>query len=153
MIDRQQSFAQNRMKRITLVLAVVTVLQACATTEKFTNKMNGFIGASELDLIGTYGAPNYAYTLGDGSKVLTYTRGGNVQFGGHTINQLVTTTSTASVYGARVGAVSAVGTSTTYVPVQQPTHNVTVSCTVNFTLSPNGTVMRWAASGNRCVAD
>lgn len=132
--------------------ALLVCIGGCATTQKFSEIMNSYVGGSEANLVGRLGPPNSSYVLNDGSRVVQYTRSANMQLGGNVVNQPVTTTSTATAYGNRIGTVNAYGTSTTYVPVQQPTYNVPLSCTVNFTIDAGGTVRSWNANGNHCVA-
>ncbi len=138
--------------RAVYAIVLVVVTQGCATSEKFKQVMDSYLGGNESILIGRLGPPNNVYSLGDGGKVLTYIRSANMQMGGGYVNQPVTTTSNATAYGNRIGTVNAYGTSTTYVPVQQPVYNIPLSCTVNFTLDGGGTIRSWSASGNHCVA-
>ena len=140
------------MRRACFTLVLALLLASCATAQRFSEIMNSYVGGSEATLVGRFGPPNGAYALADGSRVLQYVRSSNMQLGGNYVNQPVTTTSTATAYGNRIGTVNAYGTSTTYVPVQQPTYNIPLSCTVNFTVDSGGTVRQWNANGNHCVA-
>ena len=132
--------------------AILVGLAGCATTEKVSQKMNSYVGASEGSLVGAFGPPNSSYAFADGSRVLQYSRTSNMQLGGGVVNQPVTSYGSATAYNNRGGSVTAYGTSTTYVPVQQPTYNVPLSCTVNFTIDSSGTVRSWSANGNHCVS-
>lgn len=139
-----------------LLLLLAAALVGCATQAKFQAKMDAFIGSPEAAVVGTYGPPQAAYTLTDGSKVLQYTRSGQMVLPGAVIYQPVTTTTTGNVtinQGVRQSTGTYGSTSTTYVPQAGPLTTVTVGCTVNFTVDVTGTVRAWSASGNRCVAD
>jgi hypothetical protein len=140
--------------RLTSV-AIAIALGGCATNAKFQERMNSWIGSSEAALVSRYGPPNASYTLQDGGKVLQYTKGDNIVIGGGTVLQPVTSYGTGNV-AVNSGGRTAFGTynqtTTTYVTQQQPAYNVQRVCTVNFTLSPDGTVVRWDAEGNHCVS-
>ncbi len=143
------------MKHATVVLAAA-LLAGCATTAKFEAKMNGFVGQPEGVIVGTYGPPNAAYALADGSRVIQYTRGSQVMLPGATTYQPVTGRTTGNVTLTQ-GSSMTTGTysqqTTAMVPVQQPGTQLTMFCTVNFTIDSGGVVRSWNANGNRCVAD
>jgi hypothetical protein len=142
--------------RIVTAIAFLVGLAGCATQAKFETKMNGFVGQPEAALVGTYGPPQASYTLADGSRVLQYTRGGQVLLPGATTYQPVTS-STAGNLTLNQGARQTTGTytqqTTSMVPVQQPGVPLNLACTVNFTVDAAGTVRQWSASGNHCVAN
>ena len=140
------------MVRLIAAMVILLGLSACATTERFTQIMNSYMGGSEPYLIQRLGLPSNSYTMANGSRVLQFSRSANLQLGGNYVNQPVTTTTTATAYGNRIGTVNAYGTSTTYVPVQQPIYNVPLSCTINITLDSSGLAQDWNATGNHCVA-
>lgn len=137
------------MRRI-YILGVVAVA-GCATNAKFQDKMNNFMGAPESALVSAYGPPQSSYMSGDGSKVLQYTRSSSSQIGGATTYQPVTSTTTGTVSNGYRSANYSANT-TSYQPVQQPTYTINSWCTVNFTIDSGGTVRRWSANGNNCVA-
>ncbi len=144
------------MKRIAALVSVA-LLVACATQAKFAAKMNGFVGQPELVVVSTYGPPQSSYTLGDGSKVISYTRGGTVMLPGYSYNQPVTTNTTGHMtlnngLGTWPTTGNYTSTSTTYVPQQTAATPLQVSCTVNFTVDRDGVIRQWTASGNNCVA-
>lgn len=119
------------------IIFAATILAGCATAEKFTVKMNRFIGQNEVVLVSYYGPPQSSYAASGGVRVLQYTRGGQTILPGATTYDAVTTNTTgnAAVYQ---GMQQATGTysqkSTTYVPRQLPPTVVSYSCTVNFTV-------------------
>jgi hypothetical protein len=130
----------------------------CATQEGFRNKMNSFVGKPEGHLIQAYGVPNGSYQLADGSRVISYTKGGQVILPGATTTQPVTTNTQGNVSVYRPGQIApATGAytqqSTSYVTQQSPGTVVPLSCTVNFTISKDAIVLSWGSSGNHCVAN
>lgn len=145
------------MKRILLVAAACAALAGCATQEKFSAKMNGFVGQPESAVVMAYGVPTGSYPLNDGSKVLQYSRSRNVVLPGATTYQPVTTNTYGNVnlnrgiYGSTYGNYSQ--TSTTMVPQTGPATNIGLSCTVNFMISSAGVVQSWKAEGNHCVSN
>lgn len=143
------------MVRKAALLAVATAITGCATSGRFTEKMDGFVGQPEAVLVGTYGPPQSSYQLTDGSRVIQYTRGQTMVMPGATTYEPVRTTTTGNIT-MRQGAQRATGTygqtSTSYVPQQSPGTTLAFWCTVTFTISKDGVVQRWSAEGNNCVA-
>lgn len=139
-----------------LLLATLTVaLTGCATQAKFQAKMNNFIDQSEAVVIGIYGPPQSSYVLGDGTKVIQYTRGGTMVMPGATTYQPVTTNTYGNMtlnQGLRTTTGNYNQTSTTYVQQQGPAIPINLSCTVNFTIDKEGIVRRWNSEGNHCVS-
>lgn len=144
------------MKRIeSLLLLAPLVLVGCATAEKFNLRMNEYMGRSEAELVGRLGPPQSVYTLDDGSKVLTYTRGSSVFIPGAVTTTPVTTNTTGRVNvttGLRQSSGTYTQQSTTYVQQQQPGTAVNLYCTVHFTLHWRGYLQSWRSEGNNCVA-
>lgn len=132
------------------------LLAACATPAKFESKMNGFVGGPEAAVVSTYGPPQSSYVLADGSRVIQYTRGGQMVIPGATTSTPVTTNTTGTVT-VNQGANQTIGVysakSTTVVEQPGPSTPVQFACTVNFTVSAAGVVQSWTAHGNHCVAD
>lgn len=135
-----------------LILSLVAI-SGCATQAKFAEHMDTWVGATEAQLVGNFGPPQSSYVVSDGSKVIGYTRNSTMQMGGGTVMQPVTTHSTATVYGGYGGPVYGNGSSTTYVPVQQPAYNIELTCSLQFMISKDGRVTSWSSSGNYCVAN
>lgn len=142
--------------RIAAFTLALTFLSGCATSGKFEAKMNGFVGRPESAVVGTYGPPNSHYTLGDGSRVLQYTRGRNAVIPGASTVEPVVTNTSGNVSVNRGITPVAQGTysqqSTTYITRQAAPTVIPMSCTVNFTIDKGGIVRSWNASGNHCVA-
>ena len=140
--------------KVGILLAVV--LTGCATTEKFNTKMNGFVGNQEIAVISTYGPPQSVYSLSDGQRIISYTRGGNVVLPGATTIQPVTTNTTGNMtlnQGLRQTTGMYSQQSTTYVQQQAPSTTLNLSCTVNFTIDAQGIIRSWSATGNHCVSE
>lgn len=143
------------MKTISALVSVL-LLAGCATAAKFQAKMDSFVGRSEATLVGVYGPPQSSYVLSDGSRVLQYSRGGQLVLPGAQTMQAVNTSTTGNVtlnQGLRQTTGTYSQQSTAYVPQQGPSTTIQLSCTVNFTIDPSGTVRTWSASGNHCVSD
>lgn len=134
------------------LIVLAAALAGCATQAKFAENMNTLLGAPESAVIARFGAPQSSYSLSDGRKVISYTRSSNMQLGGNTVMQPVTSYGSATAYSNRGGYTTAYGTSTTYVPVQQPAHNISLVCSVQFWISLKGEVEYWHSDGNHCVS-
>jgi hypothetical protein len=131
------------------------MIVGCATQAKFQSKMDSFLGHSEGVIVGTYGPPQNSHVLGDGSKVLQYTRGSTLVMPGATTFQPVTTNTYGNVtynQGLRTATGSYNQTSTSYIQQQAAPIPIQLSCTVNFTIDAYGVVRSWSAQGNHCVA-
>lgn len=61
------------IKKATFILILVIVLFACATPQKYNEKLNSMIGASKEDLIKNFGKPSAAKILNNGDTILAYT--------------------------------------------------------------------------------
>lgn len=143
------------MKTKLIAGCLVVSLAGCATQQRFTERMNSFIGQHESALISQIGPPDSSYTYATGQKTLTFRRASTMQVGGGTTLQPVMTQHTGNVSaygtgGSSYGTYS--GTSTTYQQVQQPTYNVNLSCQLNVNVDANGYIRSWAANGNHCVS-
>lgn len=142
------------MKSI-LVLAIFLATAGCATSQKFSTKMDSFIGQPEVGLVSVYGVPQSSYALQDGSKILQYTRSNSMVLPGATTMQAINTNTSGNVtvnQGMRQATGNYTQQSTTHVPTQGPAINVALSCTVTFTVDSEGIVRRWVANGNHCVS-
>ena len=136
-----------------LVVLLVAGLAGCATSAKFTEKMNGFVGKPEVAVISTYGAPDRSYGLQDGSRVIQYTKDRRVMLPGAVTTTPVRTNTTGNLT-LNQGMTQTNGTynqqSTTYVQQQGPGTSIRFSCTVIFTIDSSGVVKSWSSNGNDC---
>lgn len=141
--------------RTAIFSALTLVLGGCATHAGFEKLMGSYMGNTEAQLVGRLGPPQGSYRLDDGSRVLQYTRGGAIVLAGARSYAPVTTNTTGNVT-LNDGMRQTTGTynqrSTTYVSQQAPDTAIALNCTVNFTVSPDGFVYAWRASGNNCIA-
>ena len=55
-------------------LSVALLLTACASTQKYDQMLNGWVGKSESALLKTWGAPSARKINADGSQVVTFTQ-------------------------------------------------------------------------------
>jgi hypothetical protein len=108
------------------------LLAGCATSGGFEKTMNTYVGVPEWSLIQDMGPPTSVYDVGDGSKIISYSRSGNMVVGGGTQIQPVTSNTRGTLTGPYGGQTTYNGTTTMYQQVQQPAYNVPLSCTVNF---------------------
>ncbi len=141
--------------KFTTALAAALLMSGCATSAKFTTKMDAFVGQSERALIMAYGVPQGSYQLQDGSKALQYTQSSNIVIPGATTMQPVTTHTTGNVtlnQGTLPSAGNYTQQSTTYVPTQGPATNIALACSITFTVDSGGIVRQWSANGNHCVS-
>ena len=62
--------------RITFLLMVALSLNFCATTEKYTQRVNTWNGEDINKLITSWGPPSDVYTMPNGNKMYTWLRTG-----------------------------------------------------------------------------
>ncbi len=55
-------------------LSVALLLTACASTQKYDQMLNGWVGKPESTLLKTWGAPSARKINADGSQVITFTQ-------------------------------------------------------------------------------
>lgn len=145
-----------RNSRIAAAL-LVAALAGCGTTERFKEKMSGFVGQPESAVLAAYGAPTSFYQATDGTRAIRYRRGGTTVMPGLTTYQpvRVNTTGTASfsqnVLRPPVNATYS-QQSTAMVPVQGAPTSINLWCEVTFMLDLKGIVQSWSADGNHCTA-
>lgn len=131
-------------------------LTGCATTGKFVDKMNGFVGQNEIAVVSRYGSPQDLYTAADGTRVLTYTRGRNMFMPGVVTQEQVRSTTQGTIttqQGLRQTSGTYTAQTTSSVPVQSPGIALSFYCTVRFTISASGVIQSWRAEGNDCTSD
>lgn len=108
--------------KLLLLLFSAFLLSACATTGKYEEKLQSWVGSNEADLVRDWGPPNSVYTLTGGGKILTYTRS--------TLPQSKTT------YDATDRSLN--------------TSSAQYICTTNFTVDGGGKITTWRWEGNAC---
>ena len=60
--------------RIAFLLIVAALLFACATTKGYDNMLNGFLGASEAQIVQHFGKPSAVKIIDSDTKILAYTK-------------------------------------------------------------------------------
>jgi len=124
------------MKKLILGIIAAFTLVSCATTEKYEKVLNTWIGATELDLVRKWGAPQKTYEVSN-KKFIVYHNSRTAYIPGQQPSYVTqrdflgnyTTTSTGG-YGG---------------------YNVTYTCTTTFEFD-KGKVSSWSWEGNACKA-
>ncbi|MFH1363320.1 MAG: lipoprotein [Candidatus Omnitrophota bacterium] len=135
------------MKKLVYLLVLVVLVSGCATTANYEAKLNTWVGYNESSLIASWGAPQNAYQMADGKRVIEYIQSANVPIGGYTYTKPQTTYHRGMVGGSLYS-----GTSTQYVTEQTPTYNMQLWCKTSFIIDTNGRIESWRWEGNNCVS-
>jgi len=61
------------LKKILILGSLILTLNACATPEKYAQKLNNQKGKTEQQLISSFGQPNQIQEMSNGTKILIYT--------------------------------------------------------------------------------
>jgi hypothetical protein len=133
-------------KHVGFILATLFFC-GCATTEKFEERLNGYIGATEDKLVAEWGIPEKTYELKNGKKALEFLSKSTVYTGGYAYVTPQTSYQTGKIDGKDYST-----TSTTYVVEKEPMQPRKLSCKTTFMLDANGKVESWHHDGNNCVA-
>ena len=122
------------MKRLLITLfALITT--ACATTANYEKILSSWVGANEIDLVRSWGAPDNQYES-SGTKFLTYQRTSNIYMPG------TSPTYTTTVIGNTAYTSSSGGS---------PAYNIHMSCKTTFEVK-NERIVNWRWEGNGCKA-
>ncbi len=143
------------MKKKYFFIALVVIFTGCATTANYEKILTTWVGSHVDNLVSSWGPPQGAFQLSDGSSVIEYIRSRNAQIGGYTYTAPQTTyhSGSASAYGTGGSAYGTYsGTSTTYVQKQTPTYNINLMCKTRFTVNQQGIITKWSWQGNNCTA-
>lgn len=68
------------MKAKYLLFSVLFLALGCATTAKYEEKLNSWVGSPEDNLIQSWGPPTQSYPLDNGDKLITYDQTNGVAF-------------------------------------------------------------------------
>ncbi|MFH0855593.1 MAG: hypothetical protein V1869_03680 [Candidatus Omnitrophota bacterium] len=136
------------MKKFIYLFAMAVLLGGCASTAKYDARLNTWIGASENDLVASWGVPNKTYKLDNGKKAVEYVHKNTVQGGGYMYTVPQTT-----YQSGRIGDKSYSGTSITNVTEIAPIQKYKLSCKTSFIINNNGKVESWHHEGNDCIAN
>ncbi|MDY0009114.1 MAG: hypothetical protein RBS08_05365 [Bdellovibrionales bacterium] len=124
------------MKRPSLIAALFCLfLAGCSGSSALRNaeRMQGFIGQSEENVIKAFGVPDKTYTLESGTKIISYDE---------SYERYDPPTSTVCVgsFPGRYGMGSCMG---------GPSRRVNLSCERSFHMR-KGKVVDWSQHGNNC---
>jgi hypothetical protein len=124
----------NAMKKL-LPIFLGMLIVGCATTANYEKILSSWVGANEIDLIRSWGAPDNQYES-SGTKFLTYQKSENIYMPGtaptYTTTMIGNTPHTTAVGGTRP-------------------YNIHTSCKTTFEIN-NGKVVNWRWEGNGCKA-
>ena len=131
------------MKKIHVLFFALAVLGGCATptptptptTANYEKIIDSWLGASEIDLIRSWGPPQRSYEAG-GTKFIAYIDSRNVQIDG------IAPSYQTSIIGNTAYTEPVGGTSSL---------NLSFSCETTFEIS-NGRIVGWRYQGNNCKA-
>ena len=125
------------MKKVIGFIFISLFLTGCfATTAKYEEALDSWIGHTEDHLVTKWGVPNGVYEKNDGGKILTYTRTGSMYLPGNN-----TSNTSYDPWG---------GSTTTI--TQSAGTNISLRCKTNFVISKEGRVTSWSYVGNNCVS-
>ena len=123
------------MKKYFCVIALVSFISGCATTEGYKQVVNSWVGSPEINLIRSWGAPQQSYESG-GTKFLIYNSARNVYLSGSSPTYTTTVIGNTAYTNSHGGS---------------PAQNLNFSCQTTFEVQ-NGTIMSWSFKGNDCKA-
>lgn len=126
-----------RFYRFALGILLITLVSGgCATTAKFEENLDSWLGTTEKELVQQWGPPINVYELDSTTKVLTYNFSEDLFIPGSSPNY-TTTYIGNQAYTQKSGGM--------------PAQFVNYNCTVNFTFS-DGIISSWRYEGNSCRA-
>lgn len=134
------------MKKVFVVLACL-VAAGCATAAKYEAALQSWVGSDESTLISAWGTPAHSYQMTNGQRSLGYTRNENILMGGGTY-----TTPETVVHQGTIDGKAYTGTSTVYVPRQEPVYDMKMRCDTTFIIDTDGIVRSWQWDGNGCAS-
>lgn len=131
------------MKKL-LIITLLWIASACATTEKYNAELNGWIGKKEVALLETWGKPSSIFKLGQQEQIVTYV---------HQDNEIIPAESMMYTPDFNNGY-------TLYAPFSYaedfadwpPAFVVKNICQTSFHIK-NGIIQSWQWRGNACQAD
>jgi hypothetical protein len=122
------------MKKMAFAVVTAVMLIGCATTAKYEDKLDMWLGKNESGLMTRWGAPQQSYESG-GRKFLTYIRSDDVYISGTAPGY------TTTVFGN--AAYNTVGGS--------PGYHVNRFCQTTFEVD-HGKIVDWTWKGNACLS-
>ena len=131
-----------------VIIAALTLLFGCATTEKYERKLSSMVGQTEAQLLSGWGEPQKIKELANGDRLLSYRQTHTEQTGGMLLNQSSnynTGRITSDFRSATTNSPRSFAMPTT------PTKDITLSCTTHFTIH-QGVVQAFHWEGDDCVS-
>lgn len=113
----------EHMKNLLCAIAL-GALVGCATSAKYDQKLQQYVGLSETEMVQRFGPPTSTYPMPDGGKVMTYSENMGAQ-SNTTYNSMTNSLDTSS--GAN-------------------------ACTTHFILNKEGIITSTRWTGNSCRA-
>ncbi len=135
MITSTKSRPAGAGLRYLLLLPLLVVLSACATTAGYEKMLNSWLGAQEIDLVRSWGPPVQSYEL-DGHKFIVYVSQRVVHYPG-TEPTFHTTIRDGKAYTTAIGG--------------SPPMTVGSSCTTTFEIAESK-IISWSHQGDDCRA-
>src|SRR5579871_1942932 len=126
---------------LVMALAAVALIGGCATREGLEARLRAWEGRNVNDLIAKVGPPTSTFQMPNGNTIYTYARSAI----GTTPVYRTPTQTTVNVVGNTAYANTTGGQVYGGQAYQ-------VSCTVNYTVDKNQTIISWQYEGNACRA-
>lgn len=123
------------MLKTILVMTLLLSIIGCATTEKYEEVLDSWVGSDIQELINSWGYPENSYKAPNGNKVYVYKNDGSVHIPGQT-------TVTNQVVGDNVYSTTNTSAGVT----------VDYNCSTYFETDTYGKIVTWSWKGNNCVA-
>jgi hypothetical protein len=121
------------MLKRSFLLSILLAIVGCATTAKYEEVLNTWIGADVNQLVDSWGYPQNSFEAPNGNKVYTYSSSGQ-------ITMPTQTNSNYNIYGNTIyGSTTTTGGQT-----------INLSCTTHFEADPTGRIVKWSYKGNQC---
>lgn len=134
------------MKNIAFLTILTLLLFACATSQKYDEKLNGWIGKSEQDLVMSWGRPSAIKYVNDNTKIITYTKINEFYFPSEYYLYNEEFEPEDTIYAPLMNEYD-------FTPYAELTDNVVETmCQTSFIVK-NNIVAAWKWKGNDCVAD
>lgn len=137
------------MKKYIWLLALIITVSGCATTAKYGEVLDSWVGHNINELVDSWGYPSSNFTAPNGnivyvySKASTYTTPVTAKTRGNIVN------STPVVMG---GGAVVVGNSASYSSKTTYSGGQTLNfwCTTYFEIDNDKTIIKWRWKGNAC---
>lgn len=134
------------MKNIAFLTILMLLLFACASSQKYDRKLNGWIGKTEQDLVMTWGRPSAVKYVNQNTKIFTYTKINEFYFPSEYYLYNEEFEPDDTIYAPLMNDYN-------FTPYAELTDNeVEMFCQTAFILK-NNVVSAWKWKGNNCVAD